>query len=145
MSGCKGLHCDGCGHGGAGGAGAVAALLVIIALAARQAWPHVVHAVEVIAWIIAGTTGAAITVTGAVLARRALARRRALASRHRPPVIVLTADEVQAAFDHRPGWPGRGEIERGGGVPRWPGAGWTPAEPARRPQIGGDHDDRDSR
>src|SRR5216683_224804 len=76
VMGCKGLHCDGCGHGG-GGAAAVIALLVIIAVALRKAWPQIVHAVDIAAWTVAGITGAAILITGGVLTARAVRGSRA--------------------------------------------------------------------
>ena len=88
---CKGMHCQGCGHGGgaAGGAGAVIALLVIIALALRKAWPAIISAVEITAWTVAGLAGAAIVITSGALAVRA-ARRRAAAGRRAPVVIEGT-------------------------------------------------------
>ena len=87
---CKGMHCQGCGHGGgaAGGAGAVIALLVIIALALRKAWPAIVSAVEITAWTVAGLAGAAIVITGVLLTVRAA--RRAAAGRRAPVVIEGT-------------------------------------------------------
>jgi MYXO-CTERM domain-containing protein len=77
--GCKGLHCDGCNHASspAGPAAAVLALLVIVAVAAREVWPKVVHAVEIAAWIVAGTIGAALILTATVLTVRAVRRARA--------------------------------------------------------------------
>lgn len=98
MSNCKGLHCDGCHHGG-GPAAAVIALLVIVAVAARSAWPHVVHAVEIAAWTLAGVCGVAIFTTGGVLTARAVRRRRArhaVVFRYAPPVLVVV-DETQFA------------------------------------------------
>jgi hypothetical protein len=79
MSRCTGLHCDGCHHGSnpAGPAAAVVVLLVIVAVAAREVWPKVVHAVEIAAWIVAGTIGAALAVTATVLTVRAVRRARA--------------------------------------------------------------------
>jgi hypothetical protein len=69
---CKGLHCDGCHGSGGGGIGALVALLVIIALGLRAAWPHVVRGAEIAAWVVAGIAGAAVVVTGTVLAVRAV-------------------------------------------------------------------------
>ena len=74
--GCKGLHCDGCGHGG-GPAAAVIALLVIVAVAARKVWPDIVHGLEITAWTVAAVTGAAILITGTVLTVRTVRRVRA--------------------------------------------------------------------
>jgi hypothetical protein len=126
---CKGIHCQGCGHGGgaAGGAGAVIALVVIVALALRRAWPAVVSAVEITAWTVAGITGGAIVITGGVLTVRALrCRARRVAAGRRPVVIEGTRL-------YRPLPPaGRTAL----GPPR--GAGWRYEI---RPRIGGEGDE----
>ena len=146
--GCKGLHCEGCGHGG-GAAAAVIALLVIIALALRKAWPAIVSAVEIAAWTVAGVTGAAIVITGGVLTARAVRRhraRRALIYRPGQPFMVVV-DEAQSLFP-RPlppaGRPASGQIEppsdaRPG---RWPVTGWLADGEELRPRIGGDGNER---
>ena len=147
---CNGLHCEGCGHGG-GAAGAVIALLVIIALALRKAWPAIVSAVEIAAWTVAGVTGAAIVITGGVLAVRAVRRRRARRMLvYQPGAVVWVVDEVQQMTRPLPagerpvfgktmpagtglGRPAFGEIERPRPQPsRWPLPGWS---------IGGDGDE----
>jgi hypothetical protein len=126
--GCKGLHCDGC--RGGGGAGAVIALLVIIAVGLRAAWPQIVRAVEIVAWTVAGTAGAVIVITGAVLtvrgARRVRARRGARLITYYPAQIIPAARIS-----------GRPAIERGGGAqlpgnppPRCPARGQQ--EPGER-------------
>jgi hypothetical protein len=132
---CNGMHCQGCGHGGgaAGGAGAVIALLVIIALALRKAWPAIISAVEITAWTVAGLAGAAIVITGGVLAVRA-ARRRAGAGRRAPVVI-----EGTRLYPPLPpaGRPALGPPRPAGGR-AWPPPGtWDEI----RPRTGGDDDE----
>ncbi len=141
--GCKGLHCDGCKHGSGGPAAAVIALLVIVAVAAREAWPRVVHAVEIAAWTVAGVTGAAIVVTGTVLAVRVVRRvraRRALATYRVAPVIPAVRLTEPPAID-RPERPALGQPpqHRPGA---WPLPGWWADI---RPRIGGDGDEHHSR
>jgi hypothetical protein len=129
---CKGLHCQGCGHGG-GAAGAAIALVVIVALALRRAWPAIVSAVEITAWTVAGTCGAAIVTTAGVLIVRA-ARRRAAAARRSPVVIE--------AMRLCPPLPPAGRPELG--PPRsqaakpWPLPGWPDQT---GPQTGGKADE----
>jgi hypothetical protein len=138
--GCKGLHCDGCDHGSGGPAAAVIALLVIVALAARSAWPYVVHAVEIAAWTVAGVTGAAIVITGGVLAarvaRRGRARRAAAQVTYRvTPVIAARLIEPPAIS-----WPERPAL--GQPSQRQPGAWPLPRwREDIRPRIGGDSDE----
>jgi hypothetical protein len=118
---CKGIHCPGCGHGGgaAGGAGAVIALVVIVALALRRAWPAVVAAVEITAWAVAGTCGAAIVTTAGVLIVRA-ARRRA-AVRRAPAVIGAIRLYPPLPTDGRPVLgPSRSPAARPWPLPGWP-------------------------
>jgi len=112
---CKGLHCDGCGHGG-GPAAAVVALVVIVALALRKAWPAIVSALEIAAWTVAAVTGTAIAITCTALAVRAVRKhraRRAVAYRPRPviPVIYLNGQPIDPAAG-RPaiGQPRRSQI-----------------------------------
>jgi hypothetical protein len=135
---CKGMHCQGCGHGGgaAGGAGAVIALVVIVALALRKAWPGIVSAVEVAAWTVAGLAGAALVTVGGVLAVRAARRRaRRAAAGRRSPVLV----EGMRLYPPLPpaGRPALGPTRSPGGR-TWP-------LPARlheiRPRIGCDGDE----
>ena len=138
MGSCKGLHCEGCGHGG-GPAGAVIALVVIIALAARAAMPAIVSAVEIAAWTVAGVTGVAVVVTGGVLTAKAVRRRRAreaLTYRPAQPYIVVEAQNIRL-----PRRPAPGEIEPPD-TPRWPVTGWQPSGWEPRPPIGGDGDER---
>jgi len=143
--GCKGLHCDGCNHGG-GPAAAVIALLIIIALGLRAAWPKAVHVVEIAAWTVAGVTGAAIAITGTVLAVRAVRRvrgRRELRQAARHVHAAYTATVIpsvrltdRSAID-RAEWPALGPPpQRQPGA--WPLAGWREDE---RPRIGGDGDE----
>ena len=138
--GCKGLHCDGCNHGG-GPAAAVIALLVIIAVGLREAWPKIVHAVEIAAWTVAGVTGAAIVVTGTVLTvrvvRRVRARRAARqVTYHVAPVIPAVRLTEPPAID-RPERPALGQPpQRQPGA--WPLPGWWQDI---RPRIGGDSDE----
>jgi hypothetical protein len=149
MGSCKGMHCDGCGHGGGGAAGAVVALVLIVAVAAREVWPKVVHAVEIAAWTVAGATGTALVITGTVLTVRAVRRRRArkaLAYRPGQPVVVVVVDEARALFTQFPpaGRPVPGAIEppseaRPG---RWPVSGSWSGGTELRPRIGGDDDAR---
>lgn len=144
--GCKGLHCEGCGHGG-GAAGAVIALVVIIALALRKAWPAIVSAVEITAWTVAGVTGAAIVITAGVLTTKAVRRRRArraLVYRPGQPFVVVV-DEAEAWFAQFPaaGRSAPGEIEPPFmQPPRWPVTGWRPGGEELRLRTGGDGDDR---
>lgn len=95
--GCKGLHCDGCGHGG-GPAAAVIALVVIVALALHKAWPAIVAALEIAAWTLASVCGAALAITGTVLAVRMVRRRRARRALYRPapviPAVRLVAEHI---------------------------------------------------
>ena len=134
---CKGLHCQGCGPGGgaAGGAGAVIALVVIVALALRKAWSAIVAAIEITAWTVAGLTGAALVITGAVLAVRAARRaRRAAAGRRAPVVIEGTRLYPPLPPAQRPAL---GPARPAGGR-AWPLPGW---QEEIRPQIGGDSDE----
>jgi hypothetical protein len=127
---CKGIHCQGCGHGGgaAGGAGAVIALVVIVALALRKAWPAVISAVEITAWTVAGLAGAVLVTTGGVLAVRAARRRaRRAAAAGRSPVVI-------EGTRLRPPLPPGGRAALG--PPR--GAGWRYEI---RPPTGGDGDE----
>ena len=138
--GCRGLHCDGCGHGG-GPAAAVLALLVIVAVAAREVWPKVVHAVEIAAWAVAGITGAAIVITGAVLtvrvARRVRARRELRQVTYHATVIPPVRLTGLPAID-RPERPALGQAPRHR-PGAWPLAGrWENI----RPGTGGDRNDR---
>jgi len=110
--GCKGLHCDGCGHGG--GPAAVIALLVIVAVAARKVWPDIVHAVEITAWTVAAVTGAAILITGTVLtvrtARRVRARRALRQAAYcAAPVIPAARPIEHPAIDRPAGRPALGQ------------------------------------
>ena len=138
--GCKGLHCDGCNHGSDGPAAAVIALLIIVAVAAREVWPKVVHAVEIAAWTVAGSTGAAILATGTVLtvrvARRVRARCAARVTYHVTPVIPAVRLTEPSAID-RPERPALGQPpQRQPGA--WPLPGWREDF---RPRIGGDSDE----
>ena len=137
--GCKGLHCDGCGHGSGGPAAAVIALLIIVAVAAREVWPKIVEAVEIAAWTVAGVTGAAILATGTVLtvrvARRVRARRAARVTYHVTPVIPAVRLTGPPAID-RPERPALGQAPQSGA---WPLPGWREDI---RPRIGGDSDER---
>jgi hypothetical protein len=137
---CKGLHCDGCNHGSGGPAAAVIALLVIVAVAAREVWPKVVHAVEIVAWTVAGLTGAAIVITGTVLTvrvtRRVRARRAAQVTYRVTPVIPAVRLTEPTAID-RPERPALGQpAKRQPGA--WPLPGWWEDI---RPGIGGDSDE----
>ena len=131
--GCKGLHCDGCGHGG-GPAAAVIALVVIVALALHKAWPAIVSVLEIAAWTLVAVTGAALAVTGGVLAVRMIRRhraRRAVAYRSARviPAVRLVAEHIEPTMQ-RPaiGQPGQHPAA-------WPLAGrWEEI----RPRIGGD-------
>ena len=123
--GCKGLHCDGCGHGG-GPAAAVVALVVIVALALHKAWPAIVAALEIAAWTLASVCGAALAITVTVLAVRA-ARRRARRALYRPapviPALHLVAGHIETpaqrpAITRRPAtWPLAGWWEEIGARP----------------------------
>ena len=98
MSGCKGLHCDGCGHGG-GPAAAVIALVVIVALALHKAWPAIVSVLEIAAWTLAACAGrpspSPVAVLAVRMARWHRARRAAL---YRPgpvlPAVRLVAEHI---------------------------------------------------
>ena len=134
--GCKGLHCDGCNHGSpAGPAAAVLALLVIVAVGAREAWPKVVHVVEIAAWTVAGVTGAAIVITGTVLTVRVV--RRVRARRAAPQVTYHIAPRIPAARrtgpppSSSPGGP-RGCTARGAARTGLPSTG-AQVTPAARP------------
>ena len=138
--GCKGLHCDGCGHGG-GPAAAVIALLVIVAVAARKAWPEIVHTVEIAAWTVAGVTGAAILVTGGVLTakvvRRCRARRAVRQATYHATVIPAVRLIERPTVERPAGRPALGQPPqlRPGA---WPLPGWWEDI---RPRIGGDGDE----
>ena len=111
--GCKGLHCDGCGHGG-GAAVAVIALLVIVAVAARKVWPDIVHAVEITAWTVAAVTGAAILLTGTVLTvrtvRRVRARRTLRQATYRAEPVIPAARLIEhPTIDSPAGRPALGQ------------------------------------
>lgn len=136
---CKGLHCDGCGHGNSGGvAGAVIALLVIVALALRKAWPEIVSALEIAGWTVAAATGAAIVITGTVLATRALRRRRARRTLiYRPGLVIQHARLTERPIDQgaeRPAIGAAREYQPGS----WPLSGWAPS----RPHVGDDRHPR---
>jgi hypothetical protein len=143
--GCKGLHCDGCGHGG-GPAVAVIALLVIVAVAAREVWPKVVHAVEIAAWAVAGVTGAAVVITGTVLTVRMVRRVRTLRALRQAAYHVRANYQAQVIpivrlTDHpvidRAEWPALGQpLQQRPGA--WPLPGWREAI---HPRIGGDGDE----
>ncbi len=136
---CKGIHCDGCGHGG-GAAGAVIALVVIIALALRKSWPAIVSAIEITAWTVTGIAGAVLLITGTVITTRAVRRHRARRASWRAPVITITgATRASGAVRPMPpaGRPAIGSPRFGGRarpVPGW----WEEI----RPRIGGDGDDQ---
>jgi hypothetical protein len=129
---CNGIHCQGCGHGG-GAAGAVIALVVIVALALRRAWPAIVSAVEITAYTVAATCGAAIVITAGVLVVRA-GRRRAAAAARRSPVVI----EAVRLYPPLPpaGRPGLGPPPRSRVAGPWPGS-WEEIGP----QTGGDGDE----
>lgn len=132
--GCKGLHCEGCGHGG-GPAAAVVALVVIVALALHKAWPTIVSALEIAAWTLVSVCGAAVAITMTVLAVRMTRRhraRRAVLYRRGPvvPAVRLVAEHIQSPAQ-------RPAIARRQAV--WPLAGWWEEI---GPQAGGDHHDR---
>jgi hypothetical protein len=141
MSRCKGLHCDGCGHGG-GAAGAVIALLVIIAVGLRKAWPGIVHGVEIAAWTVTGVAGAVLAVTGMVLTVRAVRRaraRRELRQTYYARVIPAVRLTDRSALGP-PEWPARPALGRplGRQPGTWPLAGWREDE---HPWTGGDGDE----
>jgi hypothetical protein len=138
--GCKGLHCDGCGHG-SGHAAAVIALLVIVAVAARKVWPQIVHAVEITAWTVAAAAGAAILITGVVLTAQVVRRCRArLAMRQAAyharviPAARLTDRPTIAPPAGRPALGQPPQRQPGA----WPLPGWWEDI---RPRIGGDGDE----
>ena len=136
---CKGIHCQGCGHGGgaAGGAGAVIALVVIVALALRKAWPAIVSAVEITAWTVAGITGTAIVITAGVLTVRALRRRaRRAAAGHRAPVVI----EGTRLYPPLPpaGRPALGAPRSAGGR-AWPLSAWRDEIRSRTGGEGDEH------
>ena len=138
--GCKGLHCEGCGHGG-GPAAAVIALLVIVAVAARKVWPDIVHGLEITAWTVAAVTGAAILITGTVLtvrtARRVRARRALRQATCRATVIPAARLTGRPAIEAPAGRPALSQPpqHRPGA---WPLPGrWEDI----RPWIGGDGDE----
>jgi hypothetical protein len=135
---CKGIHCQGCGHGGgaAGGAGAVIALVVIVALALRKAWPAIVSAVEVTAWAVAGITGTAIVITGGVLTVRVLRRRARRAAAGHPAPVVIEGTRLYSPLPPA-GRPALGPPGPAGGR-AWPLPGW-PDE--IRTWTGGDGDE----
>ena len=131
--GCKGLHCDGCGHGG-GPSAAVIALVVIVALALHKAWPAIVTGLEIAAWTLASVCGAALAITVTVLAvpaaRRHRARRAALyrPGRLSPPFAWWPSTSIRPLSARRSPAP----------RPAWPLAGWWEEI---SPQAGGDHHD----
>ena len=140
MSGCKGLHCEGCGHRG-GPAGAVIVLVVMVALALRKAWPQIVAALEITAWTVAAVTGAAITITCTVLIVRAVRRRRARRVVVYRPGAVIPAARLVGRPVESPG--GRPAI---GGPQHRPGAWLLPGwREETGPHSWGDGDDRRSR
>ena len=141
MSGCEGLHCEGCGHRG-GPAGAVIVLLVMVALALRKAWPQIVAAVEITAWTVAAVTGAAVTATCGVLILRAVRRRRARrAVVYRPGPVIPAARLVEHPVEPPAGRPAIGGPQRHRpGL--WPLPGWREDI---GPHLGGDGDARRSR
>lgn len=58
MSGCKGLHCPGCGDGG--GAGIIAlVVLVVIGATVHAVWHTIVEVAEIAAWTVVGLAGLA--------------------------------------------------------------------------------------
>ena len=95
MSGCKGLHCDGCRHGTGAGIGALVLLIGVLLFAAhRRAIGHAfstfVHIVVEVLTIGAVTAaGAAVTAGGVWVIRRRHARR--LAARPQAAVTPLRA------------------------------------------------------
>ena len=139
--GCKGLHCDGCGHGG-GPAAAVIALLVIVAVAARKLWPDIVHGLEITAWTVAAVTGTAILITGTVLTVRTVRRvraRRALrqAAYRAAPVIPATRLIEHPTIEPPAGRPALGQPAQ-----HRPGAWPLPGRREDiRPWISGDGDE----
>lgn len=139
--GCKGLHCDGCGHGG-GPAAAVIALLVIVALALRKAWPEIVHAVEIAAWTVAAVAVAVILITGTVLTaqtvRRVRARRALRQATYRAAPVIPAARLIERpTIDPPAGHPALGQPPRHR-PGAWPLPGWWEDI---RPWIGGDSDE----
>jgi hypothetical protein len=96
MSGCKGLHCDGCRHGGGlAGAGALALLIAVLVFAAHRraighAFSDFVHIVVEVLTIGALTVaGAAVTVGSVWVISRQHARR--IAARQQAAVTPLRA------------------------------------------------------
>jgi hypothetical protein len=138
--GCKGLHCDGC-PGGAGGTGVVIALLAIIAVGVHAAWPAIAHAIEIAAWVVAGISGAALLITGTVLAVRVARRVRARRARRQvtchatilPPARPARYPTIRQPARPRALGPAP---QRPSGA--WPLPGWWEDI---RPRIGGDSDD----
>lgn len=128
MTSCKGLHCEGCGHGG-GPAAAIVALVVIVALALRKAWPAIMSALEIAAWTLAAVTGATIAVTCTVLAVRAVRKHRARrAVAYRPGVVIPAARVVERPIGPAAGRAALGQPRRSQPGP-WP-------LPGHREQIG---------
>ena len=137
MSGCKGLHCEGCGHRG-GPAGAVIVLVVMVALALRKVRPQIVSALEITAWTVAAVTGAAITGTCTVLIVRVVRRRRARRPVVYRPGAVIPAARLVGRPVESPG--GRPAI---GGPQHRPGAWPLPGgREETGPHFWGDGDDR---
>ena len=137
MSGCKGLHCEGCGHRG-GPAGAVIVLLVMVALALRKAWPQIVAALEITAWTVAAVTGATLTATCGVLILRAVRRRRARrTSVYRPGAVIPAARLVGRPVESPGGRPAISGPQHRPGA--WLLPGWWEET---GPHSWGDGDDR---
>ena len=138
--GCKGLHCEGCKGGGP--AGAVIVLVVIIALAARKAMPAIVSAVEIAAWTVAGVAGAALVITGGVLAARVIRGRRARrAVVYRSGLVIPAYRTVIRTAGPRAERPAI-DPPRGQAAGSWPLPGWRDDI---RPRIGGDGDEHRTR
>jgi len=136
MTGCKGLHCAGCGHGG-GPAAAVVALVVMVALALRKAWPAIVSGLEIAAWTVAAVAGTALVITGTALAVRAVRRHRARrAVAYRPGVVIPAARVTGHPIGPAAGRPALGQPRRPE-PGRWP----LPGRWEQTSSPGGDGDD----
>jgi len=132
MSGCKGLHCDGCGGHGGGQLGAVVALLALIGLAAWREAPKIVHVLEIIGYVTAAVCGTAIAGTLTFFTARAIVRHRrrrvaearAVAHREMPAVVRITPASVTRPAEVRAVEPAR------------PAVRWLPGQ---RPAISRRH------
>jgi hypothetical protein len=93
MSGCKGLHCPGCGDGEGGVLVVVLVVLAVAAAIIRAIWHTLVELAEITAAVVAGICGVAAVAGLVYLALRV--REVVRARQHRPIAVRLMSSATE--------------------------------------------------